>query len=84
MKRATRRRLQYCSASRRSPTHCMSPGLGTVQQALARVGWGFAAILLVSGVREVAKAVAWTPDVDGHGSSVRCSTPSARASQAKR
>jgi hypothetical protein len=35
-------------------------GLTNVEQALGRVGWGFALILLVSGVREVAKAAAWT------------------------
>ncbi len=40
-------------------------GLGTVQQTLARVGWGFALILLVSGVREVAKAAAWTQALTG-------------------
>ena len=40
-------------------------GLGTVQQALAHVGRGFALILLVSGVREVAKAAAWTRTLTG-------------------
>ena len=35
-------------------------GLTTVRQALGRVGWGFAAILLIAGLRELAKAAAWT------------------------
>jgi hypothetical protein len=40
-------------------------GLTNVQQALARVGWGFAVILLVSGLREMAKAAAWTLTLTG-------------------
>lgn len=40
-------------------------GLANVQQALARVGWGFAVILLLSGLRETAKAVAWTQTLTG-------------------
>jgi hypothetical protein len=34
-------------------------GITNVREAMARVGWGFAAILLMSSVREVAKAAAW-------------------------
>jgi len=34
-------------------------GVTQVQQAIARVGWGFAAILLMSTVREVDQAAAW-------------------------
>jgi hypothetical protein len=40
-------------------------GLTSIQQAIARVGWGFAAILLMSSVREVAKAAAWTQTFTG-------------------
>jgi hypothetical protein len=40
-------------------------GRANVEQALARVGWGFAAILLISGLREMAKAVAWTQTLTG-------------------
>jgi hypothetical protein len=35
-------------------------GIADVQQALVRVGWGFAVVLLISGLRETAKAAAWT------------------------
>ena len=40
-------------------------GLTTLQQAIARIGWGFAAILLISSVREVAKAAAWAQTFTG-------------------
>jgi Lysylphosphatidylglycerol synthase TM region len=40
-------------------------GVTTIQQAIARVGWGFAAILLLSGVRETAKAAAWAQTFTG-------------------
>jgi hypothetical protein len=40
-------------------------GLTNVQQAVARVGWGFAVILLISGLREAAKAAAWTQTLTG-------------------
>jgi hypothetical protein len=40
-------------------------GITTVHQALARVGWGFAGILLMSSVREVAKAAAWAQTFTG-------------------
>ncbi len=35
-------------------------GVASVKQALARIGWGFALVLLISGLREAAKAAAWT------------------------
>ena len=34
-------------------------GLASVRQALERIGWGFAIVLLISGVREATKAAAW-------------------------
>jgi hypothetical protein len=40
-------------------------GITSVQQAVARVGWGFAAILVMSSVREVAKAAAWAQTFTG-------------------
>ena len=40
-------------------------GLANVEQAIGRVGWAFAAILLLSSVREVAKAAAWTQTFTG-------------------
>jgi hypothetical protein len=40
-------------------------GITTVQQAIRRVGWGFVAILLISSVREVAKAAAWAQTFTG-------------------
>jgi hypothetical protein len=40
-------------------------GVASVDQALKRVGWGFAAILLISGLREMAKAAAWTQTLTG-------------------
>ena len=40
-------------------------GLANVQQALARVGWGFAVILLLSGLREMVKAAGWTQAFTG-------------------
>jgi hypothetical protein len=40
-------------------------GFTSVQQAIARVGWSFAAILLMSSVREVAKAAAWAQAFTG-------------------
>ena len=40
-------------------------GFTSVQQAVARIGWGFAAILLMSSVREVAKAAAWSQTFTG-------------------
>ena len=40
-------------------------GVSAVQQAMARVGWGFVAILLLSSVRELAKAAAWAQTFTG-------------------
>jgi hypothetical protein len=40
-------------------------GLVDVQHALVRVGWGFAVILLLSGVRELIKAAGWTQAFTG-------------------
>jgi hypothetical protein len=40
-------------------------GITSVQQALARVGWSFAVILLIYGLRELAKAAAWTQAFTG-------------------
>jgi hypothetical protein len=40
-------------------------GVAPIQQAIARVGWGFAGILLISTVREVARAAAWTHTFTG-------------------
>lgn len=40
-------------------------GLTTIRQAILRVGWGFAALLVVSAVREVAKAAAWAQTITG-------------------
>jgi hypothetical protein len=47
-------------------------GFANLGQAIARVGWGFAAILLVSAIRELARAAAWTQTFTGtHRLSVR-------------
>jgi hypothetical protein len=40
-------------------------GAGTIEQALARVGWGFAVILLMSSAREFAKSAAWAQTFTG-------------------
>ena len=40
-------------------------GLAGVRQALARIGWGFAVILVLSGLRELVKAAAWTQAFTG-------------------
>jgi hypothetical protein len=40
-------------------------GLAGVRQALARVGWGFVVILMLSGLRELVKAAAWTQAFTG-------------------
>jgi hypothetical protein len=40
-------------------------GIASVEQAIVRVGWGFVAILLVSSVRELAKAAAWAQTFAG-------------------
>jgi Lysylphosphatidylglycerol synthase TM region len=40
-------------------------GVTNVQQAMVRVGWGFVPILLLSSVRELAKAAAWAKTFTG-------------------
>ena len=39
-------------------------GLAQIADGLARMGWGFAAILLLSGTRDVVRAIAWTLTVE--------------------
>src|SRR5438128_9065095 len=39
-------------------------GLEQIAGGLARMGWGFAAILLLSGARDVVRAIAWTLTVE--------------------
>ena len=43
-------------------------GLDRIVEGVGRVGWGFAAVLLLSGAREVARTLAWTRTVDGPAS----------------
>ena len=40
-------------------------GLDQIIQGVGRIGWGFAAVLLLSGAREVARTLAWTRTVEG-------------------
>ena len=40
-------------------------GIDNVQHAFGRIGWGFVAILLISGLREATRAVAWTQTFTG-------------------
>jgi lysylphosphatidylglycerol synthase-like protein len=40
-------------------------GLAKIQDASVRVGWGFGAILLLSGAREVVRTLAWTHTIEG-------------------
>src|SRR5262249_14965998 len=40
-------------------------GVAQILAGLARVGWGFAIVLLVAGARDVVRAVAWTRSVGG-------------------
>src|SRR2546426_6711325 len=39
-------------------------GVEQIADGLARMGWGFAAILLLSGARDVVRAIAWTLTVE--------------------
>src|SRR5262249_35506710 len=39
-------------------------GLEQIAGAITRIGWGFGAILLISGVRDLARAIAWTLAVE--------------------
>jgi hypothetical protein len=49
-------------------------GLAGIREAFVRMGWGFCAILLLSGAREALRTVAWTHTVEGP---VRLSFPDA-------
>jgi hypothetical protein len=40
-------------------------GAANIRSAVVRIGWGFAAILVLSGLREAARALAWTRTFDG-------------------
>jgi hypothetical protein len=40
-------------------------GLTGLEEAVVRIGWGFAAILLLSGAREAVRALAWSSTVEG-------------------
>ena len=40
-------------------------GLERIRDGVGRVGWGFAAILMLSGARELARTLAWTRTVEG-------------------
>jgi len=40
-------------------------GLSDMVEGMSRVGWGFAAILLLSGAREAARTLAWVRAVEG-------------------
>jgi hypothetical protein len=42
-------------------------GLAHVREGLLRIGWGFGVILALSGLRDVARAVAWTRTLDATG-----------------
>jgi len=40
-------------------------GLPRIQDAFVRIGWGFGAILLLSGAREAVRTLAWTRTIEG-------------------
>jgi hypothetical protein len=40
-------------------------GMANIQEAFVRVGWGFGAILILSGGREAVRTLAWTHTVEG-------------------
>jgi hypothetical protein len=40
-------------------------GFATIQEAFVRIGWGFGAILLLSGAREAVRTLAWTRTIEG-------------------
>jgi Lysylphosphatidylglycerol synthase TM region len=40
-------------------------GLPRIQEAFVRMGWGFGAILLLSGAREAVRTLAWTRTIEG-------------------
>ncbi len=40
-------------------------GLAHIREAVIRIGWGFSAILVLSGAREVARTLAWMRTIEG-------------------
>jgi hypothetical protein len=40
-------------------------GLANIEDAFGRIGWGFGAILLLSGAREAVRTLAWTHTIEG-------------------
>src|ERR1700682_4625007 len=40
-------------------------GLAKIEEAFVRIGWGFGAILLLSGAREAVRTLAWTHTIEG-------------------
>src|SRR6202158_2649336 len=40
-------------------------GLADIQEAFVRMGWGFGAILFLSGAREAVRTLAWTHTIEG-------------------
>src|SRR5713226_4645876 len=40
-------------------------GFAKIQEAFIRIGWGFGAILLLSGAREAVRTLAWTYTIEG-------------------
>jgi hypothetical protein len=40
-------------------------GLAKIQEAFVRIGWGFGAILLLSGAREAVRTLAWMRTIEG-------------------
>jgi hypothetical protein len=40
-------------------------GFARIQEAFVRIGWGFGAILLLAGAREVVRTLAWTHTIEG-------------------
>src|SRR6266849_3924064 len=40
-------------------------GFAKIQEAFIRIGWGFGAILLLSGAREAVRTLAWTRTIEG-------------------
>jgi len=40
-------------------------GFARIQEAFVRIGWGFGAILLLSGAREAVRTLAWTRTIEG-------------------
>src|SRR6202521_327409 len=40
-------------------------GFAKIHEAFVRIGWGFGAILLLSGAREAVRTLAWTHTIEG-------------------